>query len=404
MTIGRTLPMGVKIQDLKGDGAAWVVIHRNGKRKVRRVGDWERAYELVEEIEAEDARRRVGLPEPLPLADVLETHLDTHVARLKHSTRVLQTGQVRNHLAPHLGHLDARDLTERHVGDFIEVKLRKFSPSFVRGCVNVLRTALRRLRKAHPEIGDPTTDVAEIFAQAETSQAEEIRAVDSWAHDEAARLLDVVRRKEPRYYPLILTLLHTGCRRGEALGMKWSDVDFKHRRIWIRRARVNSRTVLPKHRRAKDAPRSVKITPAMTAALSGLRTFRYRRSGGWVFASRNGTPLEETTVTRAWGRIRLELVKADVRPLTLHSLRHTFATLSLASGKSVKWVAAQLGHRDAALTLNVYAHALPTEEDDLSYLPEPGAVTTRHPDGTSGKFDTKQRHTELAQMAGRKSE
>jgi len=63
----------------------------------------------------------------------------------------------------------------------------------------------------------------------------------------------------------------------------------------------------------------------------------------------------------------------DVRPLTLHSLRHTFATLSLESGKSVKWVAQQLGHRDAAMTLNVYAHALPDEEDDLSYLPGSGA-------------------------------
>ncbi|MBW2271605.1 MAG: tyrosine-type recombinase/integrase [Deltaproteobacteria bacterium] len=61
-----------------------------------------------------------------------------------------------------------------------------------------------------------------------------------------------------------------------------------------------------------------------------------------------------------------------------HSLRHTFATLSLESGKSVKCVSQQLGHRDASLTLNVYAHALPDEETDLSYLPGSGGVTSRH--------------------------
>jgi integrase len=201
--------------------------------------------------------------------------------------------------------------------------------------------------------------------------------VDSWTHEEAERLLALVRRASPRYYPLILTLLHTGCRRGEALEMQWRDVDFKRRRIWIRRARVNSKTVLPKHRKRGDPPRSVRITPPMADALMGLRTFRYKRSGGWVFASRNGTPLEETTVSRAWTRIREKAAEHGVRPLTLHSLRHTFATLSLESGKSVKWVAQQLGHRDAAMTLNVYAHALPDEEDDLSYLPGSGAGAGR---------------------------
>ena len=69
-----------------------------------------------------------------------------------------------------------------------------------------------------------------------------------------------------------------------------------------------------------------------------------------------------------------------------HSLWHTFATLSLESGKSVKWVSQQLGHRDASLTLNVYAHALPDEETDLSYLPGSGGVTSRHQADTDKCF------------------
>jgi hypothetical protein len=66
----------------------------------------------------------------------------------------------------------------------------------------------------------------------------------------------------------------------------------------------------------------------------------------------------------------------------MHSLRHTFATLSLEAGRSVKWVSQQLGHRDASLTLNTYAHALPDEETDLSFLPVAGAGTNRHWTGT----------------------
>ena len=56
-----------------------------------------------------------------------------------------------------------------------------------------------------------------------------------------------------------------------------------------------------------------------------------------------------------------------VRPLKLHTTRHTWATLALEAGKSVRWVADQLGHADPALTLRVYAHAMREEEPDLSF-------------------------------------
>jgi len=88
-------------------------------------------------------------------------------------------------------------------------------------------------------------------------------------------------------------------------------------------------------------------------------------------------------VTRARARIERQRAKHDLRPRTLHPLRHTFATLSLESGRSVKWLSAQLRHRDAAMSWNVYAHAPPDEADDLSTLPGSGAVTARHQDGSS---------------------
>ena len=56
-----------------------------------------------------------------------------------------------------------------------------------------------------------------------------------------------------------------------------------------------------------------------------------------------------------------------MRPVKLHSTRHTCATRALQAGKSVRWVADQLGHADPALTLRVYAHAMRDEEADLSF-------------------------------------
>jgi len=133
----------------------------------------------------------------------------------------------------------------------------------------------------------------------------------------------------------------------------------------------------------------VVVSPALSAILRDLLTER-RRQGlerGWpeipelAFCSETGGPLDERNVTRSWHRVRRKAVAKGVRPLRLHDARHTYASLALASGKSVRWVAAQLGHANPELTLRVYAHALREEETDLSFLDFDGGAK-RHPRGT----------------------
>jgi len=68
-----------------------------------------------------------------------------------------------------------------------------------------------------------------------------------------------------------------------------------------------------------------------------------------------------------WYRLRRRAKKQSVRPLKLHSTRHTWATLALKASKSVRWVAEVLGHQDPAFTLRTYAHAMREEERDLSF-------------------------------------
>jgi len=87
----------------------------------------------------------------------------------------------------------------------------------------------------------------------------------------------------------------------------------------------------------------------------------------WVFCSLAETHLDERNVTRSWSRIRRRAAKLGVRPLKLHVARHTYASLALAAGKSIRWVAAQLGHASAAFTLRTYVHAMPEEEADLAF-------------------------------------
>ncbi|MCH7869940.1 MAG: tyrosine-type recombinase/integrase [Myxococcales bacterium] len=80
--------------------------------------------------------------------------------------------------------------------------------------------------------------------------------------------------------------------------------------------------------------------------------------------------------------------RKGVRQLRLHDARHTFASLALASGKSVKWISNQLGHANPEVTLRIYAHQIPEEDNDLSFLDFGG--TKRHPRGTNTSASTRQ--------------
>lgn len=168
-----------------------------------------------------------------------------------------------------------------------------------------------------------------------------------------------------RLEALWVTALTLGLRRGELLGLRWSDVDFIAKTLSVRQTilRVNGQLVFtpPKTDRSR---RTVPI-PAPTLAL--LRTHRDRqqeeranvgrrwKDHGLVFASTIGTPIEPRNLDRAWQATRS---RAGLPWLRLHDLRHACATFLLASGASPRTVMKTLGHSQISLTMNTYAHVL----------------------------------------------
>jgi integrase len=94
----------------------------------------------------------------------------------------------------------------------------------------------------------------------------------------------------------------------------------------------------------------------------------------WVFASVTGTALDEANVRKAFNRI---LDAADLDRRGPHQMRHTFASLLLQDGAPITYVSRQLGHKDASITLRVYAHWLPESNEKLVDVLDDAA-----PDGT----------------------
>ncbi|MGB3323185.1 MAG: site-specific integrase [Mycolicibacterium fortuitum] len=162
---------------------------------------------------------------------------------------------------------------------------------------------------------------------------------------------------------------HTGTRRSEVLGLRWSDVDLDGHRIKIRRA---IDTGMPAARRSEvkgtkaGRARVVDIDAATIKVLRQWRTGRaalsldLARGDAYVFGSLDGTPRNPNALSQMFTRRVAKARKAlgsDALPeITLHGLRHTHATVLLEAGENPKIVQERLGHTTITTTMDVYSH------------------------------------------------
>jgi integrase len=91
------------------------------------------------------------------------------------------------------------------------------------------------------------------------------REIDAWTHDEASKLLDQAKEREPSVYAPLLCALHTGMRRGEVLGLMWEDIGTD--RIRVRRALVRGHMTTTKSGKTREVP----ISPALRETLDQIR-------------------------------------------------------------------------------------------------------------------------------------
>jgi integrase len=171
-----------------------------------------------------------------------------------------------------------------------------------------------------------------LVASPETRQ-ETIKAFD---RSELFIFLNTALKIERRWYPLFLTLARAGMRLGEALALRWEDVDFEQRVIRIARNLSKGALGTPKsgHGRDVDMSEQLAATLRQLSVIRKKQTLKraWRQVPPWVFCSVSGGVLDEANVRRAFRRV----LKSAGFPFhyTPHCLRHTYASLLLQQGES----------------------------------------------------------------------
>ena len=273
---------------------------------------------------------------------------------LKPSTRNSYRSLLDEHVVPRWGNVELRRVTHSGIAAWIADLTTSRSASTTRKALGVLRQVLAVAVSDRRIAVNPATGVAQpplpLADQRFLSAAE------------LSRLADAMTSERDR--TLVLVLGWTGLRFGEAAGLERTDVDVMRRRIRVERAVAEVRGVIHVGSPKSHAARTVAMPAFLADELA-----RYMASvprgiaDAIVFPSTAGTHLAVTT----WKRRIFDPAAraAGLAPLRVHDLRHTAASLSIASGASVKAVQHQLGHRSATLTLDTYSHL---SGDDLEAL------------------------------------
>lgn len=267
--------------------------------------------------------------------------------------------------------------------------LQKFYNTKLKGTESMKKLSRRSVEYLHTIIGSALQQayknelIKKNVNEFTVLPKKEQKEIEPLTVGEIERVLQVA--KETELYSLILLEIFTGMRKGEILGLQWKNVDFERKVVWVRKnlCRVKNqdkndgkktKLILLEPKTKK----SIREIPLSEEAVKVLRVHKKKQNeqkmlyrdiyqdNDIVFAKADGSFEDPREILRRFHKI---LEKAGVRKCRFHDLRHTFASILLNEGESMKVIQELLGHSTITTTMDIYSHvAKETKERSVEVL------------------------------------
>lgn len=313
--------------------------------------------EAEEELDTYKDQIRKGIYVPdkkVPLfSEVAKEWLDFKKVSLRETTWEVCESNIRNHFNE-LNGLKVNRITVAKVEKFIIARQAEGMNIWTLSKIlvtlgQILSFAVRRNYHYY----NPLRDAERPRAQAQVEETEspgrgiiqiltppQIQALLSHEHNQ-------------KYRMLFMLAIFTGARQGELLGLKWKDINWDTRQIYIQRTFNKGRFFPPK---TKTSWRKIDIGLQALTELKKWKLACPANELDLVFPNDAGKPMNNKNMLRRY--FRPALMAAGIQRLRFHDLRHTNASLRLENGENIKYIQTQLGHSSPTVTLNVYAHLM----------------------------------------------
>ena len=290
-----------------------------------------------------------------------------NVAKIKVRASSHQTykGYIENHIKPNIGNIPIEKLTTMDLQKFYRKLLTKGRIERIESKDQPKGLSAKTVRNINQVISSAMDlAVAQKIIPANPTNACALPKIE---HQEMQTIpteqlqVFLLEAKATGVYEMYYIELATGLRRGELLGLKWQDIDWKNGVIKVRRqvARVEGQ-IKEAPLKTKNSYRTVTISQQAIEVLKGQKK---KTNDAYVFPSPNGGPISPDSVNNMLKRV---LERAGIPKVRFHDLRHTFATIALQNGVDIKTVSGMLGHFSAGFTLDTYAHVTTSAQKEAA--------------------------------------
>jgi len=332
----------------KGNKWYWYIDYRGDRH-------WSRGFSSAEEAAMDRTRQKNKFHDgthinanTITFQEFAIEYLKRHVSQFRRGTFEIREICLRKHILPILGNLRLQDIRPYHVEELQNTLLKSNTVNNTRKIMSTLRNALKRAEIWELIVSNPALKV-----EMPKPQRHEKKILDP---EQFIKLLDHCELLRDRF---ILSLAsYAGLRKGEIFGLQWKDFDFKKNTLTLQR-QWSRRKISP-----LKTEKSRATIPLMSELVQLAKEWKLEcKSFTWVFPARHGkNPMDaETWNLHTFKRL---LKQNNLPDVTLHSLRHSFASTAIASGVSVADLQELMRHSTYHVTMNVYRHTLPGQLEE----------------------------------------
>lgn len=306
--------------------------------------------EKQEAVAKTDYNKGLGTSNDLNIKfkDLMEQFLTLHAeVYLKPSTKRGYNDHYNLHLKDFFGSIKLVDITPVVLNKFMQDKQEEgLSHKTINHLLTTIGTAFNWAINNNYMMYNPITRVKKL-------KVDKVE-MSFLSEKEIKIVLKTAQKEYPDFYPLLLTAVYTGMRRGELLGLTWECIDFKESIIKVKKSLYKGVLSEPK---TKNSIRAIQVPKKLVNVLKKYKKIAKENDLNLVFTQDNGKSIDADNMIKR--RFQKVLEKAEVKQIRFHDLRHTYASLLISRDLNVKYIQRQMGHSSFEVTMNTYAHLLP---------------------------------------------
>lgn len=344
------------------------------KKKSRVAKNKTEAIKLLKYLQLEKQKNMFTLQGNMMFGDFLERWLAVKRGQLKPKSYMDYERICKGPVVAKLGKFKMEKIGTNVINDFLQEQLKRGIGASTVSKYKALLSGIFSMAVAeHIIVGNPAQSsirIKKVRPQTKYIREEDMKRILRAASD-ITKIAIAGKRQDSNLrcvYPIVLTAYQTGMRINEILALRWENVDLESRVLKVRENLSEAKDAEGKIRvlvgdpKTAESRRDISISQTLTEVLKELRCEQV--SADMVFTSKTGGYITASNFSRVWRKLLLKLaLKGEYR---FHDIRHTHATELISKGFNIKSVAARLGHADVQTTLNIYAHALPRQDQDIA--------------------------------------